>query len=169
MAEAWAETLKALSERDRLKEEAEKLKRELAVAKRRFEKEEKLAAERGADIEDLREQVLGLQNAVKGVDERVQSSQSQNKDALAQKETHLHEAMEQLAAFKTSYQRAAAAIGKIHSAVLRGDMGKDDEGCASETILATDEVTVEVIETRSFLKALRENMFFLQSASQSQG
>lgn len=79
MAEAWAETLKALSERDRLKEEAEKLKRELAVAKRRFEKEEKLAAERGADIEDLREQVLGLQNAVKGVDERVQSSQSQIK------------------------------------------------------------------------------------------
>ena len=33
-----------MSERDRLKEEAEKLKRELAVAKRRFEKEEKLAA-----------------------------------------------------------------------------------------------------------------------------
>ena len=35
-----------MSERDRLKEEAEKLKRELAVAKRRFEKEEKLAAEK---------------------------------------------------------------------------------------------------------------------------
>jgi hypothetical protein len=41
----------------------ENLKRDLSVLKRRFEKEEKLAAERGADIEDLKEQLQALQLA----------------------------------------------------------------------------------------------------------
>ena len=40
-----------------------KLKRELNVAKKRFEKEEKLAAERGADIEDLRERLASMERA----------------------------------------------------------------------------------------------------------
>ena len=43
--------------------EIENLKRDLSVLKRRFEKEEKLAAERGADIEDLKEQLQALQLA----------------------------------------------------------------------------------------------------------
>ena len=50
-------------ESEQLKGEISKLKKELAVAKKRFEKEEKLAAERGADIEDLREQLLAMQQA----------------------------------------------------------------------------------------------------------
>lgn len=43
--------------------EIENLKRDLSVLKRRFEKEEKLAAERGADIEDLKEKLQALQLA----------------------------------------------------------------------------------------------------------
>jgi len=45
------------------KEEIAKLKRDVQVAKRRFEKEEKLAAEHGADIEDLKERLQALQTA----------------------------------------------------------------------------------------------------------
>ena len=43
--------------------EIEKLRRDLALAKKRFEREEKLAAERGADIEDLAERLKALQSA----------------------------------------------------------------------------------------------------------
>ena len=46
-------------------QEIKKLRRDLAVAKKRFEREESLAAERGADIEDLKERIQALQDASK--------------------------------------------------------------------------------------------------------
>jgi hypothetical protein len=50
-------------EEGRKDKEIEKLRRDLAVAKKRLEREEKLAAERGADIEDLTERLKAMQSA----------------------------------------------------------------------------------------------------------
>ncbi len=62
-----------------LKGENSKLKKELAVAKKRFEKEEKLAAERGADIEDLREQLLSMQQAASCFESETSAAQKREK------------------------------------------------------------------------------------------
>ncbi len=59
--------------------EVEKLKRELAVARKRFEKEEKLAAERGADIEDLTERLKALQSASRSFDQEASNAEQREK------------------------------------------------------------------------------------------